>query len=180
MAGRWDDYYDDRRVCLIPLPRFPRLAEKKRDIGVYFSGVLFAVGWWFFIDAVVYAATMEDPPVSIKLEDWISGIISTVGMIIVNSIDKTRLTADDFTYSGSGIAWKARLFLFVGFACMAGGLAGSLTVLILKYIVPDIPMPAFYFGIAEVTQNIAIMLSSAVLWVAQNTENNYQNFSYML
>ncbi|CAG8644059.1 1976_t:CDS:2, partial [Paraglomus occultum] len=126
MAGRWDDYYDDRRVCLIPLPRFPRLADKKRDIGVYFSGVLFAVGWWFFIDAVVYAATMEDPPVTIKLEDWISGIFSTLGMIIVNSIDKSRLTADDFTYSGSGIAWKARLFLFVGFACMAGGLAGSL------------------------------------------------------
>ena len=51
------------------------------DLGLFHVSK-FAVGWWFFIDAVVYAATMENPPVTIKLEDWISGIFSTLGMIM--------------------------------------------------------------------------------------------------
>jgi hypothetical protein len=53
-------------------------------------------------------------------------------MIIVNLIDKQRLMGDDDAGGGwdgswgGGVAWRARLFLFVGFALMAGGLAGSI------------------------------------------------------
>lgn len=46
-------------------------------------------------------------------------------MLVINSIDKTRLSADSFSYSGNGVAWKAKLVLFLGFALLAGGLAGS-------------------------------------------------------
>jgi hypothetical protein len=46
-------------------------------------------------------------------------------MLVINSIEKTRLSADSYSYSGTGVAWKARLVLFLGFALMAGGLAGS-------------------------------------------------------
>jgi hypothetical protein len=46
-------------------------------------------------------------------------------MLVINSIDKARLSADSFSYSGNGVAWKAKLVLFLGFALMAGGLAGS-------------------------------------------------------
>lgn len=46
-------------------------------------------------------------------------------MLVINSIEKTRLSADNYSYSGTGVAWKARLVLFLGFALMAGGLAGS-------------------------------------------------------
>jgi hypothetical protein len=46
-------------------------------------------------------------------------------MLVINLIEKTRLSADTFSYSGAGVAWKARLVLFLGFALMAGGLAGS-------------------------------------------------------
>ncbi|RUS28166.1 hypothetical protein BC938DRAFT_482221 [Jimgerdemannia flammicorona] len=46
-------------------------------------------------------------------------------MIVINLIDKSRLQGGDSFYAGDGVAWKARLYLFVGFALMAGGLAGS-------------------------------------------------------
>ena len=46
-------------------------------------------------------------------------------MLVINSIEKTRLSADSYSYQGTGVAWKARLVLFLGFALMAGGLAGS-------------------------------------------------------
>ena len=46
-------------------------------------------------------------------------------MLVINSIEKSRLSADSYSYSGTGVAWKAKLVLFLGFALMAGGLAGG-------------------------------------------------------
>lgn len=94
----------------------------------------------------------------ITFVDWIPGICSALGMLVINSIDKSRLAADSFSYSGNGVAWKARLVLFLGFALMAGGLAGSVTVMVLKYVVPEYPWPTLWFGVANVVANACIML----------------------
>lgn len=77
-------------------------------------------------------------------------------MITINLIDKSRLSGDDFSYSGSGAAWKARLFLFVGFALLAGGLAGSVTVFVLKYILNATDV--MWYGITNVIQSALIMM----------------------
>lgn len=45
--------------------------------------------------------------------------------VSINLIDKSRLQGEAFSYAGSGLVWKARLFLFLGFALIAGGVAGS-------------------------------------------------------
>ncbi len=85
-------------------------------------------------------------------------------MLVINSIEKTRLSADSFSYSGSGVAWKARLVLFLGFALMAGGLAGSVTVMVLKYLVRDedegegANFMTLWLGIANVVANALVML----------------------
>lgn len=115
-------------------------------------------------------------------------------MLIINSIDKTRLSGDNFSYSGDGVAWKARVILFMGFAGMAGGLAGSVTVCVLKYVVTDALWPELWFGVANIVANALIMLryvsltpiaassaatnahvscSCVVLWVSQNMEDDY-------
>lgn len=66
-----------------------------------------------------------------SFSDWTPGICATLGMIVVNLIDKQMLRSDSDEGSswdgswGGGVAWRARLFLFIGFALMAGGLAGS-------------------------------------------------------
>ena len=121
--------------------------------------------------------------------DWIPGICSALGMLVINSIDKSRLSADSFSYSGNGVAWKARLVLFLGFALLAGGLAGSVVVLVMKYIVPGYVWPTIWMGVGNVVGNALVMLryvdcgsrtrlrltlySSAVLWIAQNMEDEY-------
>ena len=86
-------------------------------------------------------------------------------MIIVNLIDKQRLLSEDggfaSTSSYDGAAWKARLFLFLGFALMAGGLAGSMTVLLLKYVMPGFSETWEYvkwWGMANVLQSALTML----------------------
>jgi len=79
-------------------------------------------------------------------------------MLFINSIEKTRLAADSFSYSGSGVAWKARVVLFLGFAFLAGGLAGGVCVLVLKYVVPSVPWPTMYMGVANLGANAGVML----------------------
>lgn len=90
--------------------------------------------------------------------DWIPGIFSALGMLIINSIDKGRLSGDTFSYSGDGVAWKARVVLFMGFAAMAGGLAGGVTVMVLKYVVTETSWPTLWFGVANVIANSLVSL----------------------
>ena len=79
-----------------------------------------------FVDAATYShAPINGSFVHMNFVDWVPGICSALGMLVINLIDKARLSADSFSYSGDGVAWKARLVLFLGFALMAGGLAGS-------------------------------------------------------
>jgi hypothetical protein len=95
----------------------------------------FALANWTFFDAAILSAhahpPYEDPqippPVHVQFVDWVPGICSLLGMLIINVIDKDRIRGDD--YGDSTAVWRARLFLFIGFAFMAGGLAGSVVSL---------------------------------------------------
>lgn len=98
------------------------------------------------------------PAVHITFVDWIPGICSALGMLVINSIDKSRLSADSFSYSGNGVAWKARLVLFLGFALLAGGLAGAVVVLVLKYVVAEYAWPTLWMGVGNVVANALVML----------------------
>jgi len=112
------------------------------------------------IDIAVWSKSTQnytDPPVHITFVDWIPSICSALGMLVINSIDKSRLSADSFSYSGNGVAWKARLVLFLGFALLAGGLAGSVTVLVLKYV-GTCMFPALWMGVGNVVANAMVML----------------------
>ncbi|KAF3034874.1 hypothetical protein E8E12_002841 [Didymella heteroderae] len=166
---------EENRLFRFPKPAWLNSANT-RTFGVYTAGALFALGFYSLIDIAVWSkSTMNpsDPPVHVTFIDWIPGICSALGMLVINSIDKSRLSADSFSYSGNGVAWKARLVLFLGFALLAGGLAGSVVVLVMKYIVPEYTWPTIWLGIGNVVANALIMLSSAVLWIAQNMEDEY-------
>ncbi|KAK2763547.1 hypothetical protein FQN52_004667 [Onygenales sp. PD_12] len=163
----------DNRLFRWGKPRWLSSANT-HTAGIYTSGALFSLGFFFFIDAAAYShSSRNGGDVHVKFVDWIPGICSALGMLVINSIEKSRLSADSFSYSGSGVAWKARFVLFLGFALLAGGLAGSVTVLVLKYVIKEYTMQTTYFGIANVICNALIMLSSVVLWVSQNMEDDY-------
>ncbi|KAF2397193.1 vacuolar sorting protein-like protein Vps68 [Trichodelitschia bisporula] len=161
------------RLFRFPKPQWLNSANA-RTTGVYLSGALFSLGFFFFVDAASYSKSARNGSVyHVTFVDWIPGICSSLGMLVINSIDKSRLSADSFSYSGNSVAWKARLVLFLGFALLAGGLAGSVTVLVLKYVVKEVGFPTLWFGVANVIANALIMMSSAILWVAQNMEDEY-------
>ncbi|ORX60436.1 UPF0220-domain-containing protein [Hesseltinella vesiculosa] len=136
------------------------LGDKGRLLGVYAAGALFAIAWWLFIDGL---CTSESGLAGI--EDWAGGIAATFGMIVINLIDKETLRGTDYD---DRVPWRARLFLFFGFAFMAGGFAGSVAVLVVKYATKMDPVP--YLGITDVAQTSLVMISTAVLWLSQSSE----------
>ena len=154
------------------------------------------------MDAAILSAHAKSPwgsppdteaPVHVTFVDWIPGICSLLGYLIINLIDKDRVRGDE-GFGDSRAVWRARLFLFIGFAFMAGGLAGSVvclsqvsfkkfqsgltlyaqTVLVLKYILHNYPAQFTYYGYANVSQSVALMLSVVVLWIAHNTSSEYE------
>jgi len=144
-----------------------------RSAGVYGAGALFSLSFFIMLDASVWSKNKNGADIHINFIDWLPLIFSSLGMLIINSIEKTRLSADSFSYSGSGVAWKARVVLFLGFASLAGGMAGGVTVLVLKYVVAEATWPTMYMGVANLLANGLVMLSSVVLWLSQNMEDEY-------
>ncbi|OBT73816.1 hypothetical protein VF21_06690 [Pseudogymnoascus sp. 05NY08] len=146
-----------------------------RSAGVYAAGGLFSLAFYILVDAAVYSKSPLNGSLHthITFIDWLPFIFSTLGMLIINSIEKSRLSADSFSYSGSGVAWKARVVLFLGFAFLAGGMAGGVAVFVMKYIVPGVPWPTLGMGLANVLANAGVMLSSVLLWISQNMEDEY-------
>ncbi|KAI9223287.1 hypothetical protein BC828DRAFT_376273 [Blastocladiella britannica] len=134
----------------------------------YSCGGIFAIGWWLFLDAVIYAGS-HSLPVAIQFDDWIPGILSTMALIMVNSVDKNILNGGD-TIFGEGIAWKARLFAFIGVALGVGALGGSVTILALKYINQGYTGTNLWSGLAIVGQNVLIFMSGMCLWLFRNIE----------
>ncbi|KAG4303130.1 hypothetical protein PCANB_000505 [Pneumocystis canis] len=151
-----------------------------RNIGIYTCGILFSSGWWFFIDSILYSKIVNTGNVHITLIDWIPLILSTFGMIIINSIDKNKLISNTFIYTEYHIVWKARLLLFLGFSLLASGLAGSLTIFILKYVIHNYPFQTLYMGIENIISNVLIMLSTIILWATLNHENNQYHYNLTL
>ncbi|TPX30709.1 hypothetical protein SmJEL517_g05792 [Synchytrium microbalum] len=164
-SGMWES---------LPWNRLP----SRTMLAGYISGALFALGWWIFIDGLAFCST-RDPalPVPIAFEDWVPGILSTIALIVVNLIDKEKLNADDFSYSGSNVACKARLFAFVGVTMALGSLGGALAIMSLKYAMPGYSGNDFYFGLTVVLQNFLIFFGSMLLWFGRNSsENEYAPF----
>lgn len=97
-------------------------------------------------------------------------------MFVINTVDKTLLSTENGFYSfggGDNADWQAKVVLFMGFALLAGGLAGSIVILVLKYVVPQYAMPTLLMGIENVVANGSVMLSCVVLWIAQNVQDEY-------
>ncbi|KAK4179861.1 hypothetical protein QBC36DRAFT_206189 [Triangularia setosa] len=145
-----------------------------RNAGVYLAGGLFSLAFYILLDSAVWSASPRNAShLHVNFVDWLPFIFSSLGMLIINSVEKSRLASDSFSYSGSGVAWKARVVLFLGFAALAGGMAGGVTVFVLKFVVPGVGMPALGMGVENVVANALVGVSTVVLWVSQNMEDEY-------
>jgi hypothetical protein len=148
-----------------------------RNAGVYSAGALFSIAFYVMLDSAVWSASPRNgSDTHITFVDWLPLIFSSLGMLVINNINKSHLTAnnDNFaSFHGGDNAWRARVVLFLGFAALAGGMAGGVTVFVLKFVVRDVGMPALGMGVENVLANALVGASTVVLWVSQNMEDEY-------
>ncbi len=98
------------------------------------------------MDAAILSAHAKKPldpppPVHVTFVDWVPGICSLLGFFVIVLIDKDRVRGEE-GFGDSRAVWRARLFLFIGFALMAGGLAGSI---VRKPLLPELNVHAEAF-----------------------------------
>lgn len=105
--------------------------KKSRNfIASIIAGTLFGIGWWLIID---FAALYSEP---LYAAYFICGVMSTVGLFMVNAISTQQVTGtDDFYTEGCLGKRGARVWMFFGFLFTFGGLVGSLWILIQKFLV---------------------------------------------
>ncbi|KAJ1502048.1 hypothetical protein HMI55_003086, partial [Coelomomyces lativittatus] len=106
-----------------------------------------------------------------QFEDWVPGLLSTLALIMINSVDKTLINGNDYLYGGNHVAWKARVFAFIGIALAVGSLGGSITIMCMKYINPGLTGEDSWPGVAIMLQNFFIFISGMVLWLGRNFDN---------
>lgn len=136
----------------------------------------FAFAHWLFLDAAILSSHYHPPadapydsaPVHVSFVDWIPGILSVLGYLIVNLIDKDRIKGEE-AYADARAVWRARLILFIGFALMAGGLAGSVVSLLEFCMEKALLTPSYLaldgFGVEVCCASIPGALR--VLWIRQ-------------
>lgn len=112
----------------------------------------------------------SQPEIQIKFEDWIPGVAASVSLFMVNLVDRELLMANDYSYSGSRVAWKARLWFFVGLSLGAGSLGGALSIYFVNYADNSVNG---YFGVSLLVQNVLIVFGSALLWMTRNWHTDY-------
>jgi hypothetical protein len=74
--------------------------------------------------------------------------------------------------AGWRAAWCVNFVLYLAVSRLTLPLCRQ-SLLVLKYILPDYPEQFTYYGYANVSQNVALMLSSVVLWIAQSAQGEY-------
>lgn len=151
-------------------------SQTLRSGGVYASGVLYGLAFYLVLDSALWSAHRNPSTLHVGFVDWIPLLLSSLGMAVINLVEKRRLQsgiAFGSEYGGSSDSWQAKVVLFMGFAFLSGGVAGSVVILVLRYIIHHHGMPVLGMGIENVISSGCVMVSCAGLWLAQNLEDDY-------
>lgn len=149
-------------------------SHKFQAISSGLAGACYALALWAMLDATLYSHYANAATVHVTFVDWIPFICSTLGTIVVSSLNKVQLVNSDFGFdTSSGLQWQARIVLFVGFALLAVGISGSLLVLILKFVVHGFTeMPTIGMGLENVLSNAFLVVCCCILWFSNNMEED--------
>ncbi|XP_071818561.1 transmembrane protein 50A-like [Apostichopus japonicus] len=136
------------------------VAERRNTIASIVSGVFFFVGWWIFIDAAVYDASM--PPKDLELWLITIGVVSTIAFFFVNAVSNGQIRGD--SYSGGCLGQTgARIWLFIGFLLSFAGLIASMWILFQIYVIDKADMKdRVWPGVAVFLQNLFIFVASII------------------
>lgn len=128
-------------------------ASSRNTLVSYVSGLLFAIGWWFWIDGVVIFQRDSSTPYPFLYS--VPGVVATLAFIIMSALPQGPLFRDSDSYMDeSGPRAGYRLAMFITLFCLFGAFMGSILIYSLS------PDAANYSGVTIILQNILVPLSS--------------------
>ncbi|KAL0231003.1 hypothetical protein GEMRC1_010408 [Eukaryota sp. GEM-RC1] len=145
----------------------------RQKVSPYFSGFLFAIGIWLFIDAIAYSRHIssefpEQPP--IRFFFWIPLFLSLTAFFGLCLLDVSKLKGDSF---GEG-AKMTRYGLFLILLLAFSSLFVAVWILIEQYMPENNEKEIDSFpGLANVLHVFVVLLSSLVLAVGRTETDNW-------
>eukprot|EP00055_Hartaetosiga_balthica_P002619 m.4611 g.4611 ORF g.4611 m.4611 type:complete len:164 (-) comp2263_c0_seq1:1030-1521(-) len=133
--------------------------EYRNQVASVTSGLLFALGWWFLIDASVNA-DVQDKHQAI-------GVMSTIGLFMVNAISGEMLEGNMYSDGCLG-STGARVWLLFGLVISFGSLISAIWVMVDQYINHG----QDYAGAAVFLQNCLIFISSVIFKFGRGDSSN--------
>jgi len=174
---------------------------KVASCGSYLSGIIVAIGWYVFLDALLEARTqcitwgpgdtfnpsnctevhqnpnLVAPPGLVSGAYWVPGILGTLGTVMLNLISWEAVT-DDSAF-GDGVSAKAKMWVFVALVLMFCSLGGAIWVLVSdlqfkgKVMKDGHQLDAYHFGGVAVLVQCALLFVGGVLFRAVRREGDH-------
>lgn len=131
----------------------------KRIICCAASGMLFAVGWWLVIDSAAFTK-MTDEPQSLMFQFTLPNIFISVALVMLNAFKWEDLKGEGLSENNHS---RAKLCMFLGLFVAFSSVAGSVWVLIDKYVAASAIAASSYPGIALFLSTLLIFSSAMVM-----------------
>jgi len=137
------------------------------------SGVIFAIGWWIWIDANVFLSTVNKiDPVQIQFEYYIPSLGGTLALLMINAVSWQDIHDSGFWGNGP----RAKIWLLASFVVAFLSVIGSLWVAIAIWFSPPAshnqPL-SLYPGFAIIIQNVLIFVAALLYRFAKPLIDEY-------
>ncbi|KAJ9459559.1 Transmembrane protein 50-like protein [Diplonema papillatum] len=129
------------------------------------AGVLFSVGWWWFIDGLIIANQGDH---HFTFVTWIPGLLSTLGLIGVNMLNPADLREDGL--GGDDEVTRAKVFFFISWLFIFGGLVAAVWICLSDYSQES--TSSNYPGVAIIMQTVVITFASVVFWMRRSGQDD--------
>jgi len=124
----------------------------------YFSGVLFAIAWWIWIDA--HAKSVELKAAGPGFGPfYLVGILGSVAFVMINTVSWKDLMGGEWAFGEEGSQAKIRIWFFLALILGFGAICLSLWLGIEKWL-NNSEFPYKYPGVALIVQNMMIFASA--------------------
>lgn len=125
----------------------------------YFSGAIFAVGWWIWIDAHALGEYNDDQR---KVQGWeyLPGIVCTLALILINLVSWGDLNGTGL--DGESRTRKARIFFFFALLLLFGAMIGGIWIGAARWLAKG-NHDTTYPGVAIIVQ-MGLILASAMIY----------------
>jgi len=134
------------------------------DIMAYLSGVIFATGWWLWIDAHAWVISINggNNPTDVTFWHYVPGIVSTLAILLINAISWDDLGGMSFSPAFDDVQGRVRVWFFLSLVIGFSGIIAAIWIGV-EHWLSNADAKYTWPGIVLIFQNVLIFISAVLL-----------------